>query len=84
MICLLIYIRYGLAQQTITAYSVEEGNQLTVIREHKCPIENLESKILELSNFYKTHYISILNDKEFEQELKDKYSFRTLEELTKW
>lgn len=83
MICLLIYIRYGLAQQTISAYSVADGNQLELLGEHKCEMENLETKILELSNFYKTHYISILNDKEFETELKNKYGFRTLEEMPK-
>lgn len=83
MNCLLVYIRYGLAQQTISAYSVEGGNQLQILGEHKCEMENLEAKILELSNFYKTHYISILNDKEFEAELKNKYGFRTLEEMPK-
>lgn len=83
MICLLVYVRHGVFQQTISAYHVEDGNNLSLDAEYKCTMEELEDKILELSKTYKTHYISILNDKELEQDLKEKYSFRTLEEMSK-
>lgn len=82
MIAIFLYINFGLINQSISVYEIDEPEkQLILIKTVSSTFDNLEQTILNLSKEFETKYINILNDKEFEQELINKHGLAKWEEL---
>ena len=82
MVVLFVYIRLGVMTQQISVYHADFATQqLSILKSVPCSLENLELKMVEVANEYKTKYINILNDKDLENMLIDKYNFKKWEEL---
>ena len=82
MIAIFLYIHFGLINQSISVYEIDEpARQLILIKTVSSTFGNLEQTILNLSEEFETKYINILNDKEFEQELINKHGLAKWEEL---
>ena len=82
MLVLFIYIQQGLREQKISVYQVDNANRMLHLQETVlCTFEDLEKTIIDTTERLNTKYINILNDKEMQNDLVEKYDLIGWEDL---
>ena len=82
MLVLFLFIQQGLREQKISIYEIDNINKILHLqRTVLCPFEDLEKTIVDTAQELNTKYINILNDKEMQKDLVEKYNLIGWEDL---